>query len=125
VPLGEGTPDLPDEMCTPVYLTHGPPQYDSMRERVVPMISDALKRTPMLGLDITAWDFVVVPMSNTIVVGVAIAVRGIALTGPGRELAQFRPFGSWRPEQAEVDLTVAGILMGLRETRAQQMNGQP
>jgi len=98
-----------------------------MRERIVPMISDALKKTPLLGLELRAWDFMVVPMTNAITVGVAIAVRGIDLTGPGKEIMQFRPFSSWQPTQAEVDTIVAATVEGLREARAaqaRQANGQ-
>lgn len=88
------------------------------------MISDALSRTPLLGMDITGWDYVAVPMATGILVGVAIGVRGYALTGPGRELMQFRPFGTWKPSQTEVDQVVAGIIEGLRESRAAQANSR-
>src|SRR5882762_1196317 len=78
------------EMHRPAaYLTHGPPEYDSMRERIVPMISEAMKRTPLLGLDLIGWDLMIIPMANaTLLQGVAIAVRGVHLTGPGKELMQ-------------------------------------
>lgn len=108
-------------------LSHGPPEYDSMRDRIVPMISDALKKTPLLGLELRAWDFMVIPMTNAITVGVAIAIRGIDLAGPGKEIMQFRPFPSWQPTQAEVDTIVAATVEGLREARAaqaRQANGQ-
>ena len=103
-----------------MILRHGPGEYDSMRERIIPMISDALKRTPLLGLDLIGWDYVLVPMSNAIMMGIVIAVRGVDLTGPGREIMQFRPFGTWRPAQAEIDLVVSGTITALREARAQQ-----
>lgn len=101
-------------------LNHGPDKYDSMRERIVPMISDAMKRTSTIGLDLIGWDLVVVPMANAMLIGVAIAVRGVDLTGPGKELMQFRAFGTWRPDQEQVDQLVAAIIEGLREARAQQ-----
>lgn len=123
----EGAPGM-ESWGTPLKgLTHGPPQYDSMRERIVPMISDALKKTPLLGLELRAWDFMVVPMTNAITVGVAIAIRGVDLTGPGKEIMQFRPFSSWQPTQGEIDMIVAATIEGLREARANQtraMNGQ-
>jgi hypothetical protein len=101
-------------------LDHGPGEYDSMRERIVPMISDSVKRTQLLGLDLIGWDMMVVPMANAMLIGVAVAVRGYDLTGPGKELMQFRPFSTWKPSQEEVDQTVAAIVTGLREARAQQ-----
>lgn len=117
MPLDEAWPDLPDG----VTLTHGPPLYDSMRERIVPMISDALKRTPLLGLDLLGWDLMVIPMANAMLLhGVAIAVRGFDLIGPGKELMQFRPFTGWKPTQDEVDEIVTALIEGLREARAQQ-----
>ena len=118
-------PDLPEHSGK--ILLHGPGQYDSMRDRVVPMIAAALKKTPLLGVELRAWDFMVVPMTNAITVGVAIAVRGVDLTGPGKEIMQFRPFTSWRPEQAEIDTIVAATIEGLRDARAnagRTMNGQ-
>ncbi len=123
MPLHEDWPDIPEG----VVLRHGPEQYDSMRERIVPMISVALKKTPLLGLELRAWDFMVIPMTNAITVGVAIAVRGIDLAGPGKEIMQFRPFSSWQPTQGEIDTIVAATVEGLREARAaqaRQANGQ-
>jgi hypothetical protein len=123
MPLDEAWPDLPDGMPAPSQrvLTHGPPVYDSMRERIVPMISEALKRTPLLGLDILGWDLMVIPMANAMLLhGVAIAVRGYDLVGPGREIMQFRPFTGWKPTQDEVDEIVSALITGLREARAQQ-----
>lgn len=134
----EGAPGMsswdPPESVPPItylppgrVLTHGPAEYDSMRDRIVPMISDALKKTPLLGLELRAWDFMVVPMTNAITVGVAIAVRGVELTGPGKEIMQFRPFTSWQPTQQEIDTIVAATVEGLREARANQastVNGQ-
>lgn len=92
----------------------------SIRARVVPMISDALKRTPMMGLPLIGWDCVMVPMANAMILGVAIAVRGVDLTGPRKELMQFRPFSGWNPDQAEVDQIVGAIIAGLRDARAEQ-----
>lgn len=124
--------NLPDpDMCVPQFavggLVHGPPAYDSMRDRIVPMISDALRRTPKIGLDIIGWDMIVVPMQNAMLVGVAIAIRGIDLTGPGKEIMQFRPFEGWNPSQQQVDVLVAAIMEGLGEARVAQgrtVNGQ-
>ncbi len=101
-------------------LRHDP---DPMRDRIVPMIGSAIRRTPLLGLELRAWDFIVVPMTNAVTVGVAIAIRGVDLTGPGTEIMQFRPFTSWKPEQAEIDTIVGAIIEGLREARAAQVNG--
>lgn len=104
-----------------VWLDHGPPEFDSMRDRIVPMISEALKRTPMLGLELIGWDLMVIPMANAMLLhGVAIAVRGIDLIGPGKEIMQFRPFTGWKPSQDEVDEIVQALIEGLREARAQQ-----
>jgi len=108
-------------------LVHPPSCRESMRDRMVPMIAAALKKTPLLGLELRAWDLMVVPMTNAITVGVAIAIRGVDLTGPGKEIMQFRPFTSWKPEQVEVDMIVAATIEGLREARANQArtaNGQ-
>ncbi len=127
MPPGDKFTARPEHILSGKTLGHGPPECDSMRERIVPMISDALKKTPLLGLELRAWDFMVVPMTNAITVGVAIAVRGIDLTGPGKEIMQFRPFSSWQPTQAEVDTIVAATVEGLREARAaqaRQANGQ-
>jgi hypothetical protein len=92
------------------------------------MVADSLRRTPILGLQMIGWDCVMVPMANAMLLGVAIAVRGVDLTGPRKELMQFRPFSTWKPEQAEVDQIVGEIVAGLREARAQQAstmgNGQ-
>lgn len=96
----------------------------SMRARLVPMISDALSRTSAFGMDITAWDMVTVAMPNAIMVGVALAVRGFALAGEGKEIMQFRAFSSWRPDQAEVDGVVKATVEALRLARAKQVNGQ-
>jgi cytochrome P450 len=102
-------------------LHHGPPEYDSMRDRIVPMISEALKRTPLLGLELVGWDMMVIPMANAaLLIGVAVAVRGYDLTGPGKELMQFRPFSGWKPSQDEVDEIVSALITGLRDARAQQ-----
>jgi hypothetical protein len=120
-------PARPEHILSGKTLGHGPPAYDSMRERIVPMISDALKKTPLLGLEIRAWDFIVVPMVNAMTVGVAIAIRGVDLTGPGREIMQFRPFPSWQPTQKEIDMIVNATVESLREARAAQArtaNGQ-
>jgi hypothetical protein len=116
-----------DEIAESLGVVHGPAGTDSMRDRVVPMIAAALKKTPLLGLELRAWDFMVVPMTNAITVGVAIAVRGIDLAGPGKEIMQFRPFPTWQPTQDEVDMIVAATVEGLREARASQArtaNGQ-
>jgi len=104
------------------------PGDESIRGRVTPMVADSLRRTPILGLQMIGWDCVMVPMANAMLLGVAIAVRGVDLTGPRKELMQFRPFSTWKPEQAEVDQIVGEIVAGLREARAQQAstmgNGQ-
>lgn len=117
-----------DEIAESLGVVHAPGEGGwSMRDRIVPMIASALKKTPLLGLEIRAWDFMVVPMTNAITVGVAIAIRGVDLAGPGKEIMQFRPFTSWKPEQGEVDTIVAATIEGLREARANQastMNGQ-
>lgn len=127
-PTRDEIPDRPDwntNYTAGKLLSHGPPQYDSMRERIVPMISDALKRTPLLGLDLIGWDLMVIPMANaTLLQGVAIAVRGYDLTGPGKEIMQFRPFSGWKPSQDEVDEIVSALITGLREVRAQQTRGE-
>ena len=126
MPVGD-FPARPEHILSGMTLGHGPAEYDSMRDRIVPMISDALKKTSLLGLELRAWDFMVVPMTNAITVGVAIAIRGVDLAGPGKEIMQFRPFTSWKPEQAEVDTIVAAIIDGLRDARANQSrtaNGQ-
>lgn len=110
-----------------IILRHGPGQYDAMRDRIVPMISDALKRTPLLGLEIRGWDYMVIPMTNAITIGIAIAIRGVDLVGPGKEIMQFRPFSSWKPEQGEIDTIVGALIDGLRDARDQQaraVNGQ-
>lgn len=91
---------------------------DSIRARVTPMIGDALRRTPMLGIQMIGWDCVMVPMANAMLLGVAVAVRGIDLAGPQKELMQFRAFSTWKPDQAEVDEIVESIITGLREARA-------
>lgn len=93
---------------------------DSVRARVTPMIADALRRSPLLGLQMIGWDCVMVPMANAMILGVAIAIRGFDLTGPHKELMQFRPFSTWKPDQAEVDQIVEAIITGLREARAEQ-----
>lgn len=104
--------------------TWTPPGDDSIRGRVIPMISDALRRSPMLGLQLIGWDCVMVPMANAMLLGVAIAIRGVDLTGPGKELMQFRPFSTWKPSQDEVDEMVGAIVAGLREARAAQARSQ-
>jgi hypothetical protein len=96
----------------------------SMRTRIIPMIAQALARTPMLGVEIIAWDYMFVPMPNAVLAGVGVAVRGYDLTGPGRELMQFRAFSTWSPDQDEVDKVVGAIIEGLRTARSQQVNGQ-
>ncbi len=101
--------------------------YLPMRDLIVPMIADALTRVPLFDLHVVGWDFVTIPMTNAIIGGVAIAVRGYDLSGPGRELMQFRPFSSWSPSQREVDTIVDAIITGLREARDAQgrkVNGQ-
>jgi len=116
-----------DEIADSLGIVHTPAWHESMRDRMVPMIAAALKKTPLLGLELRAWDFMVVPMTNAITVGVAIAIRGVDLAGPGKEIMQFRPFTSWKPEQKEVDTIVAATIEGLREARAnqaRQVNGQ-
>ena len=115
MPLSEEWPDLPDG----IVLGRGP-VYVPMRDKVVPMIADALSRTPPVGLDLVGWDWVVVPMQNAMLIGVAVAIRGMDLTGPGKELMQFRPFSTWNPTQAEVDQLVDAIISGLREARQNQ-----
>lgn len=118
MPLGDDFHEVPLPK-----LTHGPPVYDSMRERIVPMISDALRRTPKFGLDIVGWDMVFVPMQNAVLVGIAVAIRGFDLSGPGKEIMQFRPFAGWNPDQAAVDTLVGALMEGLRQARAAQVNG--
>jgi len=117
-----------DEITESLSIVHTPGEGGwSMRDRLVPMIAAALKKTPLLGLELRAWDLITVPMTNAITVGVAIAVRGVDLTGPGKEIMQFRPFTCWKPEQAEIDAIVAATVEGLREARASQAraaNGQ-
>jgi hypothetical protein len=125
----EGAPGM-DSWAAPegTVLSHDPAQCVPMRSRIVPMIESALRKTPLLGLEIRAWDFMVIPMTNAITVGVAIAIRGVDLAGPGKEIMQFRPFTSWKPEQQEVDTIVAATIEGLREARAAQArttNGHP
>lgn len=94
---------------------------ESMRDRIIPMISDALCRTPMLGMELIGWDMMVIPMANAqLLIGVAIAVRGFDLVGPGKEIMQFRPFTGWKPSQDEIDNIVEALVEGLREARAQQ-----
>ena len=96
----------------------------SMRDRIVPMISDSLKRTPLLGMDLIGWDMMVIPMANAqLLIGVAVAIRGLDLVGPGKELMQFRPFSTWKPSQEEIDSIVAALIEGLRDARAQQSRG--
>lgn len=108
--------------------TWAPAGDESIRGRVTPMVAGALRRTPLMGLQMIGWDCVMVPMANAMLLGVAIAVRGVDLTGPRKELMQFRPFSTWKPAQAEVDQIVGEIIDGLREARAQQSttvgNGQ-
>lgn len=108
--------------------TWAPAGDESIRGRVTPMVADALRRTPLIGLQMIGWDCVMVPMANAMLLGVAIAVRGVDLTGPRKELMQFRPFSTWKPAQKEVDQIVGEIVAGLREARAQQSttvgNGQ-
>ena len=117
-----------EEITESLGIVHAPDEGGwSMRDRIVPMISAALKKTPLLGLELRAWDFMVIPMTNAITVGVAIAIRGIDLSGPGKEIMQFRPFSCWQPTQGEVDSIVGAIVEGLREARASQArtaNGQ-
>src|SRR5580765_6375956 len=100
------------------------PGDESIRGRVTPMISAAIHRIPMLGLQIVGWDCVMVPMANAMLLGVAIAVRGVDLAGPGKELMQFRPFSTWKPSQEEVDEMVGAIIAGLREARVNQSRAQ-
>lgn len=97
-----------------------PPVYDAMRERVVPMIRGALKRTSLFGLDVVGWDYVIVPMANAMITGFAIAIRGFDLSGPGKELMQFRQFPTWQPDQDTVDAIVAATVTALREIRDEQ-----
>lgn len=108
-----------DEVPYPL-LTHGPVEYDSMRERIVPMISESLKATQLLDINLVGWDLVMVPMANAMLAGIAIAIRGYDLVGPGKELMQFRPFSTWNPTRDEVDQLVAALISGLREAREQQ-----
>ena len=99
--------------------------YGTMRERLVPMIADALSRTHKFGLDIIAWDYMCVPMPNAVLVGVGVAIRGYELTGLGKELMQFRAFSTWAPTQEEVDKVVGATIEGLRGAKTKQnMNGQ-
>jgi hypothetical protein len=101
---------------------------EPIRARVTPMIADALRRTPLLGIQLIGWDCVMVPVQNAMLLGVAIAIRGVDLSGPGKELMRFAAFSTWKPGQAEVDQIVAGIVKGLGDARAQQsqqLNGHP
>lgn len=111
------------------WFAHSEPprhvDYGTMRERLVPMIAMALMRTSKIGLDIIAWDYMCVPMPNAVLTGVAIAIRGYDLTGPGKELMQFRAFSTWAPTQEEVDKVVTATIDGLREAKDKQhVNGQ-
>jgi hypothetical protein len=120
----EGKPDKV-VWTQPVHVVWTPANTDmSMRARIVPMIAESLRRIPMLGLEIIAWDYMCVPMPNAVLAGVAVAVRGYDLAGPGKELMQFRAFSTWRPEQDEVDKVVGAIIDGLRTARSGQVNGQ-
>ena len=119
-PVSSGSQDKPEV----VNIMWKPASDTSMRARIVPMIADALTRIPPLGMDITAWDMVTIAMPNAIMVGVALAVRGYALTGQGKEIMQFRAFSSWRPDQTEVDQVVSATVEALRIARAKQVNGQ-
>jgi hypothetical protein len=100
--------------------TWTPPGDGSVRARMTPMVAAAMRRTPLLGLQMIGWDCVMVPMANAMLLGVAIAVRGVDLTGPQKELMQFRPFSTWKPSQDEVDEMVDAIITSLREARAAQ-----
>lgn len=92
----------------------------TMRDRIVPMIAAALKRFPPYGLDITGWDFCIMPAPNGIVAGVVMAVKGVDLLGPGKELGQFVAFSTWHPQQGDVDAVVKILGQGLRDLREQQ-----
>lgn len=118
---GDMTPD--DDDRSPHIIWTRNAGDTSMRTRLVPMIAAALTRCPLFGLEIIAWDYMCVPMPNAVLAGVAVAVRGYDLTGPGKELMQFRAFSTWCPSQEEVDKVVAASIDGLRTARAQQVNG--
>ena len=96
----------------------------SLRGKVVPMIADAMRRAPLLGLQVLGWDFVHILHQGAIVAGVVVTARGVNVAGPDKELCRFEGFSTWSIDQATVDEAVGRAVGGLREFRAQQMRGQ-
>lgn len=122
--MAENREEVDDKPTGVMNIMWKPAEDTSMRARIIPMIADALSRTPKFGMDITAWDMVTIAMPNAIMVGVALAVRGYQLVGEGKEIMQFRAFSGWHPDQAEVDGVVKATVEALRLARAKQANGQ-
>lgn len=114
--LGDDLSDLP-------VLRKGPGA--ALRDRLIPMIASALKRYPPVGLEVTGWDFVIIPAPTGLVAGIALACKGIDLIGPGKELCQFATLPTWAPAQEQVDQIVEVLGNGLRDFREQQKGVLP
>ena len=89
-----------------------------LRDRMVPMITDALGRVPLLGLVITGWEFNTQITEQGPVAYVIITVRGVDLAGPMKEIGRPGFFDTWQPTQKQVDRVVWNTVEQLREFRA-------
>jgi hypothetical protein len=112
--------DLWPSAGTPV-----PKAGDPLREKTVPLIRNALAKTPLRGMEVTGWDFaLLLNPAGGIMAGVAIAVKGVDLLGPNKELCTFQPLPTWAADQAAVDETVAQLISNMYQFRESQKNPQ-
>jgi hypothetical protein len=116
-------PYYDDDAGAPLYRAE-PQVALPLRERVVPMLTSAMQRVPLLGLDVIGWDFTMVLQGQGLVAGFVCAVRGVDLTGPLKELARFEPFDTWGIDQNKADRVVNTCIEALREFRATQVRGR-
>jgi hypothetical protein len=119
-PLGGFSPELMRTRADAERAIADSAENGSMRGKVVPMIARALAQYPPYGLDITGWDFVIIPTGTGLVAGVVLACKGIDLIGAGKELCQFVTLPTWDPTQQQIDEIVQILGNGLRDYREQQ-----
>lgn len=92
-----------------------------LRDRLLPMVAEVMSQVHWRDLQLISWDVVVIPSNNMLVTGIVIAVRGVDLTGPMKELARFEALDTWNPDQNKINRTVFTIVEALREFRQSQM----
>lgn len=91
-----------------------------LRSRLLPMVEEVMAQVHWQGLQLVAWDVMTVARESALIVGIAIAVRGIDLVGPMKELVRFEPLDTWNPDQNKINRCVYTCVEGLREFRQQQ-----